>query len=117
MTTPAERPNFPLLIPSDAPRKNKGRNPMVHAKLFCPWSAATWWITEYNPKDRIAFGFAYLGDEWCAELGSVCIDELESINGPLFLTIERDRYFTPKPLSEALEAHGLHEAASNFKGK
>ena len=114
-----ERPNFPLVTDEDnlpvIGTQNGVRDPMVYAKLFCPWGRATWWLLEYDPADRIAFCFAYLLDEMCAELGDVSIDELEGIKGIAGLTIERDRYFTPKPLSEALEAHGLHRCAANFK--
>ncbi|GAB7545172.1 hypothetical protein CS8_048510 [Cupriavidus sp. 8B] len=46
----------------------------VVAKLFDVAGSATWWLTEYDPKDRIAFcyvtGMAY--DEW----GTTSIDEL-----------------------------------------
>jgi len=114
-----DRPNFPLVTDEDnlpAIGTQSGvRDPMVYCKLFCPWGRGTWWLLEYDPAERIAFGFAYLIDEACAELGDVSIDELESIPGPIGLTIERDCYFSPKPLSQALADHGLHHAASYFK--
>ncbi len=114
-----DRPNFPLVTDEDnlplTGAQSGVSDPTVYAKLFCPWGRGTWWLLEYDPDHRIAFCFAYLGDEWCAELGDVSIDELESVHGPIGLTIERDCYFTPKPLSQALADHGLYQAASNFK--
>lgn len=95
-------------------RQDNSRNPQVIAKFFCPWGAATWWATEYDPSDKIFFGFAYLGDEDCAELGSFSLDELQSVRGPFGLTIERDLGFSPRPMREALEAHGLTRAAAFF---
>ena len=32
-------------------------------KLFCPWGAATWLISELDPKTNVAYGLAYLGGE------------------------------------------------------
>ena len=97
-----------------ATRKDSG-NPMVYAKLFCPWAAGTWWVLEFDQIEQIAFCFAYLGDEWCAELGDVSLEELEEVRGPAGLAIERDLYFKPCRLSEALANHGLHEAAAKFR--
>lgn len=81
------------------------KDPMVRVKLFTPWSGWTWLITEYDPADKLAFGFAYnAADPDGAELGYISIDELESIKGPFGLRIERDIHFDPKPLSQAKAA-------------
>ena len=62
-------------------------------KLFAPWGAATWLLTELDPEDEdIAFGLCDLG-MGCPELGSVRLSELESVRGPAGLRIERDRHF------------------------
>jgi hypothetical protein len=64
-------------------------------KLFCPWGAATWLLTELDPNDPdIAFGLCDLGMGF-PELGCVSLSELGSICGPGGLRIERDLYFTP----------------------
>ena len=63
-------------------------------KLFCPWGAATWLISELDPETPdIAFGLCDLGMGE-PELGSVSITEMESIRGPGGLRIERDLHFT-----------------------
>lgn len=64
-------------------------------KLFCPWGAATWLLSELDPEDEdIAFGLCDLGFG-CPELGSVRLSELVAVRGPAGLTIERDRHFKP----------------------
>lgn len=67
--------------------------PMV--KLFCPWGAATWLLSELDPNEPdIAFGLCDLG-MGSPELGSVRLSEIAAIRGPGGLTIERDQHFTP----------------------
>lgn len=88
------------------------RQPVV--KLFTPWGAATWLLSEIDPEERdIAFGLCDLG-MGCPEIGSVYIPELLAIRGPFGLRIERDLHWTPsQPLVEyAREArkHGAIQA-------
>lgn len=73
-------------------------------KLFQPWGAATWLITELDPDcPDIAYGLCDLG-MGIPELGSVSLEELRSIRGPAGLGIERDRSFkATKRLSEYAE--------------
>lgn len=75
----------------------QGDAAIAHVKFFTPWSGWTWYATEYDPAERLFFGLA-VGHE--AELGYFALDELESIRGPGGLRVERDLYFTPRPLSE-----------------
>lgn len=75
-------------------------DPIVVAKLFDPCGSATWYLTEYNPMDRIAFG--YVTGLTADEYGYVSLVELEGIERPYGLTIERDLYFQPKRLSECV---------------
>ena len=71
-------------------------DPTVYVKFFCPWSHWTWFGYEYDGED-IFFGFVK-GD--FDEFGTFSLSELESIQGPMGLGIERDIHFTPKPLSQ-----------------
>lgn len=86
-------------------------DPVVHAKLFTPWTSWTWFLTEFDGEDT-CFGLVS-GHE--IELGYLSLGELEAIRGPGGLRIERDIHFTPKRLSEVradLERerpHGLVE--------
>ena len=53
--------------------------------------------TEYNPEEGLFFGKVH-GIE--TEMGYFSLAELESVHGPAGLKIERDRGWTPRPLSE-----------------
>ena len=65
-------------------------------KLFTPWGACTWLITERDPDNPdILFGLCDLGMQ-SPEMGSVSLSEIESVQGPFGLRIERDRYFLAK---------------------
>ena len=68
---------------------------IVYAKLFTPDSNWTWYVTEYDPIDRVCFGLVV---GFVPELGYFSIDELEEVTGPMGLHIERDLYFEPQPL-------------------
>ena len=83
----------------------------VILKLFNPCGAGTWYLTEYDPVERMFFGFVNLGDPQMAELGYVSLDEIERVKGPLGIGIERDRYFGyDHSLKEVMEIvkNGLH---------
>lgn len=67
-------------------------------KLFVPWGAATWLLTECDP-GGIAFGLCDMGFG-SPELGSLDLQELADIKGPGGLRIEQDLHWsTEKPLS------------------
>lgn len=80
---------------------------MVIAKFFNPCGAGTWFATEYDPIDRIFFGYANLGDPEMAELGSFSLDELQEYKGRFGLGIERDLFFKNKTLQEVIDARGI----------
>ena len=64
-------------------------------KLFCPWGAATWLLSEIDPEDEsLAFGLCDLGFG-CPEIGSVSLAEIAAVRGPGGLRIERDLHFKP----------------------
>jgi len=76
--------------------QEKVADPIVYVKFFCPWNQWTWYATEYRPSEKLFFGWVKGHEE---ELGYFSLDELESVNGPFGLKIERDMHFDPKPLS------------------
>lgn len=84
-------------------QRDRDHTPVV--KLFCPFSAATWLLTELDPDDPdIAFGLCDLGFG-CPELGSVSLTEIQSVRGPGGLAVERDVHFQSRfPLSVYAEA-------------
>ena len=74
-------------------------DPIVYIKFFDPCGSFTWFILEYDGDDTF---FAFVKSNLCpeGELGYVSLSELESVKNQLGLGIERDLYFTQKPLSE-----------------
>ena len=80
-------------------------DPTVYVKLFTPWAGWSWFLTEYDPKQDVAFGYAHnAADPQMAEFGYVSVAELRGIEGPFLLKIERDIHFAPQPLSSAKSA-------------
>ena len=72
-------------------------DPVALVKFFNPCGIGTWWACEFDPETRIFFGKADLG---FPELGTFGLDELQGYKGPFGLGIERDIYFTEKPVSQ-----------------
>ena len=78
-------------------------DPIVIAKFFNPAGAGTWFATEYDPDNRMFFGYASIFGDHNDEWGSFSLDEFESLKLPPFgLGIERDRYFEEVPASEVI---------------
>jgi Protein of unknown function (DUF2958) len=72
--------------PGSAPalysQDGRGYGATVHAHYFM--GTCDWLVTEYDPDDDLAFGWACLGgDRQNAELGYVSLAELEQIKVPL----------------------------------
>ena len=81
-------------------------DPIAWAKFFSPTSNWTWYATEYDPNDRLFFGLVYgFAKEW----GYFSLGELESVKGPYGVGIERDMYFTPKPISQCKNPCSIRE--------
>ena len=74
----------------------KGGQAVVYVKYFTPWTNWTWYATEFDGDDTF-FG---LVDGLEKELGYFSLNELEEINGPGGLKIERDLYWNPRTLKE-----------------
>lgn len=77
-------------------------DPVVIAKFFNPCGAGTWYATEYDPKDKIFFGYASIFGDWNDEWGYFSLEELESFQGPFGIGIERDLFFDEKPFSQVV---------------
>lgn len=71
----------------------KMNDKIVYAKFFAPDSNWTWYLIELSKEDNdLAFGYV-IGHE--NEFGYWSISELENVQGPLGLHIERDLTFQP----------------------
>lgn len=78
-------------------RQEEAKDPLVIAKFFTPDAGWTWYATEYDEAEEMFFGLV-VGFE--AELGYFSLAELESARGSLGLPVERDLYFSERPLSQ-----------------
>ena len=76
------------------------KDPIVIAKFFNPVGAGTWYATEYDPKERIFFGYVSIFGDNCDEWGSFSLDELQELDCGYRLGIERDIHCGEKRISE-----------------
>ena len=91
------REKLPLLYANE----ELGLDALAHVKFFTPDSNWTWYASEFDGED-IFFG---LVSGFEVELGYFSLAELESVQGPMGLPIERDLYFEAKTLRELMEKH------------
>jgi len=76
-------------------------DPIAQVKFFSPYSQAVWFVTEFDGKDTM-FGWADVGFGE-GELGYISLRELEGTHENGLPLVERDCYWSPRPLSEAIE--------------
>ena len=84
--------------------QEKAETPTVYARFFTADSNWTWFVTEGSEQedDFLCFGYVIgLEEEW----GYFLISELESVRGPLGLSIERDLHFRPAPFREVIKQY------------
>jgi hypothetical protein len=91
-----------LARPTEAPalyaQENKtAAEATVYAHYFV--AGCDWWITEYDPADDVAFGFACVNDPQNAELGYVSIAELEAVKVRGIFPVEKDLHWDAQPLA------------------
>ena len=78
------------------------KDPVIVAKFFNPTGAGTWYATEYDPDNKIFFGYVSIFGDWNDEWGSFSLEELESFPGRFGLGIERDLYWTEQKASSVI---------------
>jgi len=84
----------------------------VAVKFFTPWTNWTWYAFEGNPVldddgNEVDFEFFGLVDGFEKELGYFVLSELESVNGPWGLKIERDMHYTGPSKRDLFASLGL----------
>ena len=95
-----KRPCYRYIRASDkvpALYSTDGGEPMALVKLFDPTGSWSWYIAEYDPADRLAYG---LVDGFEKEYGYFSMEELVRQRGRFGLPLERDLYWKPQPLKE-----------------
>jgi len=72
---------------------------VLHMHFFI--GGSDWFYAEYNPGQRIAFGYAILNDDQqMAEWGYISHDELMEVKNKLGIEVDRDLHWKPKPARE-----------------
>lgn len=84
---------------SEVGSQENQEDPIVIAKFFNPSGAGTWYATEYDPIEKIFFGYVSIFGDWNDEWGSFSLAELEDYHY-MGLGIERDLGFKEKRISE-----------------
>ena len=75
----------------------EGGDNVARVKLFDPTGSWTWFISEYDPETRRAFGRIHGQED---EYGYIDMAELVAYRGQFGLPIERDLHWQPRPLAE-----------------
>lgn len=102
-------------LPGLYTQDGKGEDAIAQVKFFHPAGSGTWYASEADaiydgkqlplsklpmnlePEDVIFFGIANITDR---EFGYFMLSELSEFKGPFGLNIERDIYWTPRPLKD-----------------
>ena len=93
--------------------KSDKDDPIVWFKFFHPRSTWTWYLTEYDPDEQLAFGLV-AGAE--TELGYFSIEELESLE-VRGLKIEREIWTRPVPIRSLDEYQAEWREGGPYRGK
>lgn len=102
---PAIRAKIPKLYSQE-----KVKDPIVWVKFFTPFSNWTWLATEFDGQDTF---FGLVKGSGGTELGYFSLSDLQSVKGPGGIPgVERDEYFTPKPLSRARAENRMASATN-----
>lgn len=80
-------------------------DPMVRVKFFTPDGDFTWYVTEYDGQDT-CFGL-FTASSMETELGYFSLSEISAVRGSLGLSVERDKSFTPCPLSQVKRSEAI----------
>jgi len=92
-----KRPAYRYIRESDQVPPLGTEDGIARIKLFDPTGSWTWYISEYDPATRTAYGRVHGQDD---EYGYISMAELVEYRGRFSLPIERDLWWTPRLLSE-----------------
>ena len=97
-------------IPKLYAQDGLGDEAIVHVKYFDPTGSYTWYLTELDPEEGIAF--AYTVSSHCpeGELGYVSIPELAEIVVRFGLGVERDIHWKPTRLGDVMAKYRRRES-------
>ena len=91
--------NMPKLYSTD--KEGGNATNIVQGHFFV--AGCDWYVTEYDPEDRIFFGFAILnGDYQMAEWGLISLKELEDLTIGGIMEVDYDKHWS-KPQVKDVE--------------
>jgi len=85
--------------------QQKVEDPIVIVKYFNPIGIGKWFATEYDPKEKMFFGYVSLFGDYNDEWGYFSLTELEETELRMGMKIERDLYFRETPSSEIIKRY------------
>jgi hypothetical protein len=74
-------------------------------KFFNPAGAGNWFATEYDPIEKMFFGYVSIFGDWNDEWGYFSLAELEGYKGKFGLGIERDMSFKETSMTEIIKRY------------
>jgi hypothetical protein len=77
-------------------------DPVFVARFFNPTGAGTWYAAEYQPEERLFYGYVSIFGDWNDEWGYFSLSELEQYKGKFGLGIERDLFFEETRASQVI---------------
>ena len=92
LLTKENREDLPPLYSTE----NQGDEAVIQVKFFTPDSHWTWYATEFDGEDTF-FGLVHGQHQ---EFGYFSLTELQTVRGPMGMSVERDMYFGKKTIGE-----------------
>ena len=87
------------------------KDTLVRGHFFL--GSCDWFVTEYDPEDKIFFGFAILNADYeMAEWGNISLTELESLKVGGFMEVDYDKHWEKKPVKDVekiVQGGGVYE--------
>lgn len=78
-------------------KKGEWKESIIYLHYF--YSGSDWWITDFNLKEKMAFGYVVLnGDTQMSEFSHISLEELKNTQ-----PVELDFYWKPKTLNQAFK--------------
>jgi hypothetical protein len=93
----------------------ENENPLFIAKFFNPCGSQTYYASEYDPETKTSYG--YITGMYVDEWGTFSITELEALQLPFGLKIERDLYFKELHFNELVSKKRFQDLNTQNKEK
>ena len=83
-------------------RQEEIDDPTIVAKFFNPIWERSWYATEYDPENRIFYGYMKSTEYWNDGWGFFWLDDLEAHKGSSVLETRRDQNFQKQLASKVI---------------